>query len=320
MPAFAHEIAAAKREGVKIIPQVAPVEFVGTDRVTGVRASACGWAHQTPPAGRARSRFPARSSSSRSTRSSRRSVRSRTPNCWRRSGVEMKGSVVQIDDDMRTTVHGLYAGGDCINGGSTVVQAVRDGKKAARAIDRSLAGTRRSPLPDPQPRTSFRTTAPSSTSRATTGSRPPPSCARGATSASPVAPPAPCGSTRPITSRSRTPTPASSAGCARPAAPTLRSGSSRARRSGPASSRRKERGVLSMRPQRLIQGNEACAHAALYAGCNFYAGYPITPSCEVMEILSHEMPARGGSVHPDGGRDRLAHPPSSAPRGAGPRP
>jgi 2-oxoglutarate ferredoxin oxidoreductase subunit alpha len=48
-----------------------------------------------------------------------------------------------------------------------------------------------------------------------------------------------------------------------------------------------------MRAQRLVQGNEACAHAALYAGCNFYAGYPITPSSEVMEILSHEMPARG---------------------------
>lgn len=48
-----------------------------------------------------------------------------------------------------------------------------------------------------------------------------------------------------------------------------------------------------MRAQRLIQGNEACAHAALYAGCNFYAGYPITPSSEVMEILSYEMPARG---------------------------
>lgn len=50
-----------------------------------------------------------------------------------------------------------------------------------------------------------------------------------------------------------------------------------------------------MRPQRLIQGNEACAHAALYAGCNFYAGYPITPSSEVMEILSSEMTARGGT-------------------------
>lgn len=46
------------------------------------------------------------------------------------------------------------------------------------------------------------------------------------------------------------------------------------------------------RKQRLVQGNEACAHGALYAGCNFYAGYPITPSSEVMEILAHEMPAR----------------------------
>ncbi len=51
--------------------------------------------------------------------------------------------------------------------------------------------------------------------------------------------------------------------------------------------------TITKRPQRLIQGNEACAHGALYAGCNFYAGYPITPSSEVMEILASEMPARG---------------------------
>ncbi|CAG0961365.1 2-oxoglutarate/2-oxoacid ferredoxin oxidoreductase subunit alpha [Phycisphaerales bacterium] len=48
-----------------------------------------------------------------------------------------------------------------------------------------------------------------------------------------------------------------------------------------------------MKRQRLIQGNEACAHGALYAGCSFYAGYPITPSSEIMEILAQEMPAQG---------------------------
>ncbi len=48
-----------------------------------------------------------------------------------------------------------------------------------------------------------------------------------------------------------------------------------------------------MRSQRLVQGNEACAHGALYAGCSFFAGYPITPSSEIMEILAQEMPARG---------------------------
>ncbi len=48
-----------------------------------------------------------------------------------------------------------------------------------------------------------------------------------------------------------------------------------------------------MKPQRLVQGNEACAHGAIYAGLNFFAGYPITPSSEIMEILAHELPARG---------------------------
>lgn len=46
--------------------------------------------------------------------------------------------------------------------------------------------------------------------------------------------------------------------------------------------------------QRLVQGNEACAFGALYAGCSFYAGYPITPSSEIMEIMAREMPKRGG--------------------------
>ena len=44
----------------------------------------------------------------------------------------------------------------------------------------------------------------------------------------------------------------------------------------------------------LVQGNEACAFGALYAGCSFYGGYPITPSSEVMEILAQELPKRDG--------------------------
>ncbi len=44
----------------------------------------------------------------------------------------------------------------------------------------------------------------------------------------------------------------------------------------------------------FLQGNEAAAHGALYAGCNFFAGYPITPSTEVSEVLSAELPKIGG--------------------------
>lgn len=42
------------------------------------------------------------------------------------------------------------------------------------------------------------------------------------------------------------------------------------------------------------QGNEACAEAALAAGCRFFAGYPITPSSEIAEHLSKKLPQKGG--------------------------
>lgn len=45
---------------------------------------------------------------------------------------------------------------------------------------------------------------------------------------------------------------------------------------------------------RLMQGNEACARAALLAGCRFFAGYPITPSSEIAEVLTRELPRVGG--------------------------
>jgi 2-oxoglutarate/2-oxoacid ferredoxin oxidoreductase subunit alpha len=44
----------------------------------------------------------------------------------------------------------------------------------------------------------------------------------------------------------------------------------------------------------LIQGNEACALGALHAGCSFFAGYPISPSSEIMEWMARMLPARGG--------------------------
>ena len=48
------------------------------------------------------------------------------------------------------------------------------------------------------------------------------------------------------------------------------------------------------RKQVLLQGNEACAEGALMAGCRFYAGYPITPATEIMEIMARKLPEAGG--------------------------
>ena len=48
-------------------------------------------------------------------------------------------------------------------------------------------------------------------------------------------------------------------------------------------------------PKLLMSGNEASAFAAIHAGCRFFAGYPITPSSEILHFLSEWLPKLGGS-------------------------
>ncbi len=44
-----------------------------------------------------------------------------------------------------------------------------------------------------------------------------------------------------------------------------------------------------------LDGDHACAEGALAAGCNFVAGYPITPSTEVVERYARRIPLVGGT-------------------------
>ena len=48
------------------------------------------------------------------------------------------------------------------------------------------------------------------------------------------------------------------------------------------------------REVRLMQGNEACTEGAIAAGVRFFAGYPITPSNEIANIMSRRLPEVGG--------------------------
>ncbi|MBW1818910.1 MAG: 2-oxoacid:acceptor oxidoreductase subunit alpha [Deltaproteobacteria bacterium] len=47
--------------------------------------------------------------------------------------------------------------------------------------------------------------------------------------------------------------------------------------------------------RRLLQGNEAVAEGAIYAGCRFFAGYPITPASEISEVLALQLPRIDGT-------------------------
>jgi len=47
--------------------------------------------------------------------------------------------------------------------------------------------------------------------------------------------------------------------------------------------------------EHFINGDEACTEGALAAGCNFFAGYPITPATEVAETMSRRLPKLDGT-------------------------
>jgi 2-oxoglutarate/2-oxoacid ferredoxin oxidoreductase subunit alpha len=48
-----------------------------------------------------------------------------------------------------------------------------------------------------------------------------------------------------------------------------------------------------MGKREVLQGNIIAAKAAIAAGCDFFAGYPITPSSEVAQHMSRELPKLG---------------------------
>lgn len=54
-------------------------------------------------------------------------------------GIEIEeGQRVKVDDQYATSLSGVFAGGDCVNGGKEIVNAVQHGKKAALAILKKL--------------------------------------------------------------------------------------------------------------------------------------------------------------------------------------
>ena len=58
-----------------------------------------------------------------------------TPQALDGAQIEMKDSRIVVDDQRRTSLKGVWAGGDCVYGGDDLtVSAVEDGKQAARSI------------------------------------------------------------------------------------------------------------------------------------------------------------------------------------------
>jgi dihydropyrimidine dehydrogenase (NAD+) subunit PreT len=140
MPAYPHEVEQARAEGVEIRFLTNPTRFLGRLRLEGVE---CIRMELGPPdeSGRARPEpvpgsehaIPCDVAIRAIGQEPRRELAE-----WV-EGLELDaGGRVRIDETGRTSAARFYAAGDATNGGATVVEAVRQGKLAARAVDEDL--------------------------------------------------------------------------------------------------------------------------------------------------------------------------------------
>ena len=129
MPAYPQEVELAREEGVELEWLTAPVRFVGDDRLEGVECISMRLG--TPDAG-GRARPEPVPGTERIVPADTAIVAIGQRGC-----PEMDGITVDAATG-RTNLPGTYAAGDGVNGGATVVEAVREGKLAARTVDADL--------------------------------------------------------------------------------------------------------------------------------------------------------------------------------------
>ena len=139
MPAYPHEIQEARDEGVRFRFLATPVAFLGWWYLEGVACLET--ALDEPDESGRRRPVPVEGSDftllvDTAVKAIGQQARDELPG-WI-DGLELVHGQVEVDESGRTGNQRFFAGGDTINGGASVVEAVRDGKRAAEAIDREL--------------------------------------------------------------------------------------------------------------------------------------------------------------------------------------
>ena len=143
MPARAEEVHHARDEGVQFMTLRNPVEFLGNDEgyLTGVKLAKMelgepdesGRRRPLPKAG---SEFvmPVDMAVIAIGTGANPLVQSTTPDMKKNKW----GYIIVDENTLRTTKHGVFAGGDIVSGAATVILAMAAGRKAARSIHEYL--------------------------------------------------------------------------------------------------------------------------------------------------------------------------------------
>jgi dihydropyrimidine dehydrogenase (NAD+) subunit PreT len=140
MPAYGFEIDEAREEGVRFQFLTTPVRFLGSRRLEAVECRLMSLG-EPDESGRRRP-VPVEGSEFKllaDTVVKAIGQQPRTEPAEWIDGLELDRGAVKVDPATGQTTNPKYfAGGDAVNGGASVVEAVRDGKRAAKAIDRWL--------------------------------------------------------------------------------------------------------------------------------------------------------------------------------------
>jgi glutamate synthase (NADPH/NADH) small chain len=145
MPARAEEVKHAKEEGVEFLTLHNPIEYLGDEkgRVKTMRLQKMQLGE--PDASGRRSPIPVEGAVEdiavdEVIVSVGVSPNPLIPNEFKGLEISRKGTIVVDSETMRSALSDVYAGGDIVRGGATVILAMGDGRKAAAAMDKSLRG------------------------------------------------------------------------------------------------------------------------------------------------------------------------------------
>ncbi len=144
MPALPEEVREAQNEGIKFLELASPVEFVSDNsRVSSVlcnkmRPGNFDKSGRRKPEPEEGSLFSV--DADLVIKAIGRSVDLSFIPAEMGLGIGKTGNVKAKQDTFATNIPGIYAGGDCVSGSNTLVEAIAAGKKAATSIDKFLGG------------------------------------------------------------------------------------------------------------------------------------------------------------------------------------
>jgi dihydropyrimidine dehydrogenase (NAD+) subunit PreT len=130
MPAYEHEVELARNEGVEIRFLTSPIAFVGEDHVEGVRCAEMRLG--TPDETGRRRPEPVPDSEFVIP------VDTVVKAIGQRPRDEFRALLQDVDQDGHTRNPKIFAAGDAVSGGASVVQAVAEAKRAVSAIEEAL--------------------------------------------------------------------------------------------------------------------------------------------------------------------------------------